>query len=143
VKVVPSALIVDDNPFGVEVVARILERTGRFAHVHAVTDGSEALRLFADREAPRACFPGPHPPLVLLDINMPVMNGFEFLNGVAALALPAEQTPSVVIMLTSSRYDEDRARALASPLVKDYVVKPLTRARALALADRFGRPADG
>lgn len=139
-KIVQSLLIIDDNVFDVEIAERILMRTGRFKHIYAVTDGKEALDLFLDYNASRAQYPEKFPPLViLLDINMPVLNGFEFLDAYARLDHPAETRSSIIVMLTSSGSTPDRERALAHALVENYIVKPLTTSTANDLADRLGR----
>jgi CheY-like chemotaxis protein len=139
-KTISSLLIVDDNSFDVEIAQRILMRTGRFKHVYSVSDGREALNLFVDYEASRAKYPEQFPPLViLLDINMPVLDGFGFLDAYARLQLPEERKSSIVIMLTSSNGYPDRERALAHSVVADYIVKPLTMSHATTLAERLGR----
>ncbi len=138
-KKITSLLIVDDNSFDILYTKKVLEKTGQFEHVYSVTDGAEALALFQDYEASRREHPEAFPPLViLLDINMPLMNGFEFLSAYAALEINVAHDPSVIVMLTSSSFEKDRNKALQDPLVKDYIVKPMTRQRAVELAETFG-----
>jgi CheY-like chemotaxis protein len=62
--------------------------------------------------------------LILLDINMPEMGGFEFLDRFEMLPAPHRHT-AVVVMLTSSPDPQDRARAQTYSVVRAYVVKPL------------------
>ncbi len=71
--------------------------------------------------------------LILLDINMPEMGGFEFLDRFEALPSPHRQT-AVVVMLTSSPDPQDRARAEGYSVVRAYVVKPLDLDAARGLA---------
>ena len=138
-KKIASLLIVDDNSFDVLYTKKILEKTGQFEHVYAVTDGAEALALFSNYEESRRQHPESFPPLmILLDINMPLMNGFEFLSQYAQLESGPAVDPSIIVMLTSSSFEDDRKRAMQDPLVKDYVVKPMTRQRAAELAESFG-----
>lgn len=137
-KKISSLLIVDDSSFDVLLTKMILERTGQFEHVFAVTDGAEALALFQNYQESRRQHPGFPPLVILLDINMPLMNGFEFLSAYAELETNEGHDPSVVVMLTSSSFEDDRNKALQDPLVKDYIVKPMTRQRAMELAETFG-----
>ena len=71
------------------------------------------------------------PNLILLDINMPGMNGFEFARAAAPLL---QRVPTAtVVMLTSSSLPNDRERARAMPEIAGYVTKPLTVTSARAM----------
>lgn len=75
----------------------------------------------------------PHGPvsLVLLDINMPGMNGWEFAQ--AARPLLQDNPTILLVMLTSSSLPEDREQAASEEAVSGYLTKPLTTAIALAM----------
>lgn len=138
-KKIASLLIVDDNSFDTLLTIKLLEKTGRFDRIYSVTDGAEALALFENYEQTREDLPDRFPPLViLLDINMPLMGGFEFLEAYARLGHESDDHPSIIVMLTSSSFDRDREQAVQDPLVKGYIVKPMTRERADQLAEIFG-----
>ncbi len=62
---------------------------------------------------------------VLLDINMPIMDGWQFLAGIDAI-VPDFGSRVNVYVLSSSLDDRDRSRALANKHVKDYIYKPIT-----------------
>lgn len=133
-KMVHSALIVDDSDADVYLASHFLKRSGRFEHIWGVTAPEDALAMFADYDATSADDERFPPTLILLDINMPRMNGFEFLEALQALDLRA--APAVVIV-SSSDHENDKSRAASSPLVKDFITKPLSRTVAAELADRF------
>lgn len=64
------------------------------------------------------------PDLIFLDISMPKMNGFGFLEELMKFPKPQENK-CAVIMLTSSDNPEDKAKAMNCPIVIDYFIKPL------------------
>lgn len=136
-KRVASAWIVDDDDGDVFLATHYLTASGRYASVCAASDGLEALQLLKNPDLAREACPGPCPPqIVFLDINMPRMNGLELLDALEQMPELAETT--VIIMLTSSRHDTDRERAMKSPLVKEYLVKPIDLQTAERIADRYG-----
>lgn len=78
-------------------------------------DGVEALEILAE--------PGYVPDLILLDINMPRMDGFSFLEAFSR-DFPDRPAP-IIVVLTSSTLDTDRSRANEFDIVRGYLVKPL------------------
>jgi PAS domain S-box-containing protein len=106
---VPTILIVDDTPTNVGVVAEYLEDHGFRAIV--AQDGEEALQRAALVQ----------PDLILLDVMMPGLNGFETCRRLKALA----RTKAIpVIFMTSLTETEDKVTGFAVGGV-DYVTKPL------------------
>ncbi len=97
--------------------------------------------MFEAYDDSRRLNPEAFPPLViLLDINMPVMGGFEFLEAYHQLRKKRSELElsSIIVMLTSSAEYEDKKLSHSFAAVKDYVVKPLSVERATELADTFG-----
>jgi CheY-like chemotaxis protein len=85
-------------------------------------------------------YPNQFPPsLILLDINMPAMNGFEFLEAYQSLLTTQKIYPSpTVIMFTSSEEENDKEKAMRFPFVKDYLVKPLSPEKVNKLVQEIG-----
>ncbi|MDC0721109.1 response regulator [Nannocystis bainbridge] len=108
-------LLVDDDEVDVLTIKRAFQRNRLTNPIHVAHNGLEALERLRDGSL------GPRR-LVLLDINMPKMNGIEFLRAVRAD--PALQATSVVVLTTSN---EERDRVDAFKLnVAGYLLKPVS-----------------
>ena len=109
---ITSILVVDDDENDQFICDYTIRKYDPSIRVLKAFDGTEALDLL-HRETPDA---------IILDINMPVMNGFEFLDRYAE---EFEVHAPVVAMLTSSHLGKDRERAMQYSFVKSYFEKPL------------------
>ncbi|WP_299029228.1 response regulator [uncultured Sulfitobacter sp.] len=130
-------LLVDDDAVTNMLHRRVIERSKRARQIDVATDGGEALQILrADIAAGR-----PLPELIFLDINMPGMGGFEFLEHYARLHIdPAAQL--IIVMLSTSLLEADHARAEADPNVHSFCDKPLRLEKLLELVEDFQRTAE-
>ncbi|PTX54180.1 response regulator receiver domain-containing protein [Litoreibacter ponti] len=110
-------MLVDDESFDQMMYKRILGRSKMAQEILSFTYADEALEYLSDPANPPV-------DLILLDINMPRMSGFEFLEA-AELQLGPRFRAAVVIMLTTSLSVADQARAAQFNAVKAYFNKPL------------------
>lgn len=92
-----SIIVVDDDEIDVQSFERTFKKLKIANPVYRARDGIEGLELLRSR-----CVPAPY--IILLDINMPRMNGLEFLS---QLRQDPELTSAVVFVLTTSLADED------------------------------------
>jgi len=99
-----NLLIIDDDDVTAESVARSLKRIGAKYRIVEAKDGLEALDILCGKSDRRIA----KPYVILLDLNMPRMNGFEFLG---ALRADERVRESVVFVLTTSEAYTDRVRA--------------------------------
>jgi two-component system CheB/CheR fusion protein len=102
-------LVVDDNPDAAEIMAMLLSASGH--QVYCAADGPSALEAAREHA----------PEVVLLDIGLPGMNGYELATRLRELALP--HRPHLVA-ITGYDEEEDRARSRAAG-IDQHIVKPV------------------
>jgi CheY-like chemotaxis protein len=109
----PPILLVEDDDIDTEIVLDLIADAGIRNTVLTARDGEEALRILQDGRVQEPC-------IMLLDLNMPRMNGFEFLERVRS---ERGNGHSVIFVLTTSDRPEDIATAyrydIAGYIVKD------------------------
>ncbi len=111
-----NLLLVDDDEVDVQGLKRAFAKSRIGNPITVARDGIEALE-FLRGENGRPKLAKPH--LILLDLNMPRMNGLEFLEAIRA---DEDLKRSVVFMITTSKAEEDKARAYDQH-VAGYIVK--------------------
>ncbi len=118
-------LCVDDDAITLMLNRKIIERAVPGATILTALNGSLALSRFNDQSS--------DPILVLLDLNMPVMDGWEFLDRFSE-ELAERYTNCKVVILTSSVDPRDEERAKSYPCVIGFLSKPLSMDRVKALS---------
>lgn len=116
-------LIIDDDPILIMVCTRLMSITGFSQAVASNRDGKEGFDYlqYCLEEAPEQL-----PDLILLDINMPVMNGWDFLD--LYKSIEADLPKKISIVMLSSTVDQaDYDKAGSYPQVKGFYSKPLTK----------------
>ncbi len=111
-----TILLVDDDEVDVMTVKRAFAKANITNQVFVATNGVEALELLRNDKIP------PQRRLILLDLNMPRMNGIEFLREIRKDPALAALT---VVVLTTSNEDRDRVEAFQLN-VAGYLLKPVT-----------------
>jgi CheY-like chemotaxis protein len=112
-------MLVDDNPDDNFFHEREIKKADSTNVIIAKHSGRKALDYLKSKEDPRS-------DLIFLDINMPGMNGWEFLEEYNQLDKDL-QGHAIIIMLTTSDNIDDLARAKSWSIVSDYITKPLTK----------------
>ena len=115
-------LLVEDSDTDVKITLRAFDKAKVKNNIYVVNDGIEAFDFIYHRGKFTDIEKFPRPDLILLDINMPKMNGFEVLAQI-------KKDPQVnfipVIMLTSSKNDEDVLKSYQNGAVS-YIPKPVS-----------------
>lgn len=120
-------VLIDDSETDLLYARIVLERSGLGCEIVSFESAREALAYLQ-----ASLDDGVR--LILLDINMPGMDGFEFLD---AWERTAAARTAVVIMLSSSAHPADTERARRYERVRGYITKPIDREQAAGLARYF------
>ena len=110
-----SILLVDDDEISNYITSRHIEESGHCKNLEVITNGVTAFEYLKLQEV--------FPDLILLDINMPLMNGLEFLDNCMKEGYEGR---SKFIILSTSIHPDDKVAALKYSDVIDYVEKPLS-----------------
>ncbi len=122
-KKLKSILLIDDDNINNFIVVSKLKSIQLVEEINYVENGKTALDFINKCIAENA---ENLPALIFLDINMPVMDGWEFLEEFDKL--PTEYTSRMYIyMVSSSVYNEDIEKSKQYPNVKMFISKPLVR----------------
>jgi CheY-like chemotaxis protein len=119
-KKLKSICLIDDDKTTNFIHKTIIDDLEVADNVEIFEDGEDAFQYIKS-----TAFIGECPELILLDINMPCANGFDFLEAFNLLEF-ASKRDVVIIMLTTSSLKMDVEKAKAFD-IDDYIVKPLTK----------------
>lgn len=130
-KKIAFTLLIDDDDITNIVNQMLLEDLDLTDELLIARNGKEALELIERRQRSQECLPN----LILLDINMPVMNGFEFLTAFEKLEIEARSSV-IIVMLTTSMNPED-VKIAQETTIGGYLNKPLTENDLQKVWERF------
>ncbi|RZU01204.1 ATP-binding protein [Rivibacter subsaxonicus] len=117
-------LVAEDNPVNALVARAELERLGLVVEV--ACDGAQCVDRFREWR----------PDAVLMDCQMPVLDGFEASRRIRAIELNEGWPPVAIVALTASAFADDRARSLAAGM-DEHIAKPLHPEQLAAVMQRF------
>jgi CheY-like chemotaxis protein len=117
----PSALLIDDNEIDNFINERIINTSGFAEKIIVKISTDEALEWLKNCEQN----PDTIPPVIFLDLNMPVKDGFAFLEEFNKLSNDVKDKSKVVV-LSASISPDDINKASANPHVIRYLNKPLS-----------------
>lgn len=120
IKQLNCIMLIDDNKIDNFFHERVIRKNNAAKEVIAMESGPAALDYLKDRENLL------QPELIFLDINMPGMDGWEFIEHYRQLDATL-QNAMIVVMLTTSENPDDIARAKTQGILTDFKSKPLTK----------------
>lgn len=119
-----SVLLVDDNVAANFVHQKLIRMQNRVEHIYTCTSAEQALNFMRAKHQANHNRPIV-PNIIFLDINMPGMNGWEFLEEYRKMEADHVPRP-IIFMLTTSSNPEDMTKAAAEDLVSGFLNKPLS-----------------
>ena len=125
-----SFIVIDDSKLDCFIAEKIIKNTGKSDTVSVFQQATEALEHIKQSGTQSA------QSIVFVDIQMPVMNGFEFVESFESLAEDIKQNYNI-FMLSSSINENDIARVKNYSSVKHFLNKPLTNDTIMAVLEEF------
>ncbi len=114
-------IVVDDSKLDCFIAEKIIKNTGKCESIRSFQQAKEALKYISETPA----VPGSPGTVLLVDIQMPVMNGFEFVEAFEKLSADI-QANYLVYVISSSINDNDIHQLQNYHSVKQFLNKPLT-----------------
>lgn len=125
-------MLIDDNPHDNFFHERVIRKMDCTQLILAFQAAKDALDFIREKNA----HPEAHPDLIFLDINMPGMNGWDFLNEYDKLE-PEFQSRAVIVMLSTSKNPDDHKKAREMNQVSIFETKPLTEESLAKILQKF------
>ncbi len=121
-----SIMLIDDNEIDNFINQKMMESCNFSENIHIYTSGKSALEYLKNMERIQDGSKLTTPELIFLDINMPVLDGFQFVEEFEKLDKKFISATKI-IMLTSSIDPDDHAKSKLFSSIHDYVIKPLSQ----------------
>jgi CheY-like chemotaxis protein len=117
-----SILLIDDDEINNFISIKLIKKAAPNANITACLNGRFAIEDLSEIQRKGI---DKLPDFILLDINMPIMNGWEFLDEYKRLNIDPSGKSKIYI-ISSSVFSNDISRAYSYPMVRNFVSKPLS-----------------
>ena len=121
-----TAMLIDDNEIDNFINQKMIEGTNFAERIYVNTSGKSALEFLVNLQRDKNLDKDLIPDIIFLDINMPLMDGFQFLKEFEKLGEPIIRK-SKIVMLTTSINPEDRIFSDKNKYILKFISKPLNQ----------------
>jgi CheY-like chemotaxis protein len=129
---------IDDDPITLMLCKKVIERVEFAKEIITAQNGEEAIQYFHNLAKTQKQRDSPsYPKLTFLDLNMPIMNGWEFLDVYLQKGYQTLFPEAKFIVLSSTIDPDDVNQTKNYPIVVDFLSKPITKEMLEDLKGRF------
>ena len=129
--------VIDDDDIYQFLLKKELKHTNLVDRITVFTDGQKAMRYFLENKQSEDDLPD----VIFLDVNMPIMNGWQFLEEFKMLK-PKLKKKITIYLVSSSFDDRDISRSKEYTEVTDYIIKPVKRANLITVLKEIDENGD-
>ncbi len=119
-----KTLLVDDDAMTTFLNTQILVASGMVGQIDVARNGEKGIEYLMEKSADGEG-DNKNPELIFLDLNMPLMDGWEFMEEFAKLD-PSVKSSTIIYILSASPNPDDMARAGRTPGISGFINKPLS-----------------
>lgn len=123
--------LIDDDDIFIFLITKIIKVSNLIDSIIVFGNGKEAITFLSENVT------NPHllPEIILLDLSMPIMDGWQFLEGLTKLDPHIEKKITIYIC-TSSISPDDLNKAKNIPYVTDFLIKPVTKEKLIEILEK-------
>ncbi len=121
-KTINTIYLIDDDGIFQYLTCKVIEDTKLVEQICLFENGHTAIETIRDKIEKKAVLPE----IILLDLSMPIMDGWDFLDELR-LIRPLIDSEIIIYIVSSTISPKDIQRVNSYSEVKDYVIKPITR----------------
>lgn len=132
-----KVICVDDDPIALLLSKLVISKANFASQIITCVNGEEAIKYLEKPETIEENSNSEQPLLILLDLNMPVMDGWEFLEQFSTKLHQQVYPTAKIILLSSSIDPNDIKKSKDFAMVVDFLPKPLTKEMLVLISEKI------